>query len=484
MNPTVETAIIGTGFSGICMGIRLRMAESENFVLLEKSDEIGGTWRDNTYPGAACDVKSHLYSFSFEPNPQWSRVFSGQTEILAYLKHCVDKHQLRKHIRFGWKMTGARYDDHNSLWHIQKDNGDTLTCRFLIMGNGALHIPHIPALKGLETFQGPVFHSAEWNHEAELKNKRIAVIGTGASAIQFVPEIAPQARNLFLFQRTAPWIMPKPDGEISAFRKKLFRVFPFLQKLYRSFIYWFNESQVIAFVINRNLMKFPERIALSYLKKKVKDPVLRQKLTPNFTFGCKRVLLTNNYYDALTLPQSEVITEAIHEITPDSVITENGTYPADVLIFGTGFHVSDSFRAFQITGKNGLSLNALWDKGPEAYLGTCVAGFPNLFFMTGPNTGLGHSSMVYMIESQAAFIMDYLKNAQKMQVSGFEVKVEAQQHFNREVDKKMEATVWKSGCNSWYLAASGRNVTLWPGFTFSFRRKTRKMNLNDFEVVK
>lgn len=475
--------IVGSGFSGICMGIRLKEAGIHNFIIVEKAHDIGGTWRDNTYPGAACDVKSHLYSFSFEPNPNWSRVFSGQQEILNYLKHCVEKYKLQAHLKFNWELKKANYNDEQANWQIINTNGETLTASILIMGNGALHIAKLPDIKGIENFKGTLFHSSHWNHEYDLSNKTVAVIGTGASAIQFVPEIVPLVKQLYLFQRTAPWILPKPDGEIGNFRKKIYQYFPFTQNLYRQFIYWVNEAQVLGFVVNKDIMNWAAKVSLYHLKKTVKDETLRKKLTPNFHFGCKRVLLTNNYYQSLTKQNVSVVTDAIKSVEENNISTEKEVFKnIDCVICGTGFNVTNAFEKIEFIGSNGVLLNDVWKEGPEAYLGTTISGFPNVFLITGPNTGLGHSSMVYMIESQANYILDAVEILQNENKKSIEVKHKVQEAFNNAIDEKMKQTVWKAGCSSWYLTPKGRNATLWPGFTFQFKKRTLKINIEDYNL--
>ena len=480
----MKIAIVGTGFSGICAAIKLKEAGFDNFVLYEKASEIGGTWRDNTYPGAACDVKSHLYSFSFEPNANWSRVFSGQAEILAYLKRCVEKYQLQRHIVFNWELKSAVYDDDAHAWQISNSEGASAVANFLVLGNGALHIPQLPQIAGIEAFGGTLFHSAQWNHHYDLKGKTVAVIGTGASAIQFVPEIVPKVKQLLLFQRTAPWILPKPDGEISEARQWLYRNFSFVRKLYRNSIYWLNELQAVGFVQYPKLMKAAEKLALLYLKRVVKDEALRKKLTPTFTFGCKRVLLSNNYLQALTQPNVTVITEKINAINENAIVYgNNAEQPVDAIICGTGFYVTNSFKFLIIKGKNGVRINDVWSDTPQAYLGTVVAGFPNLFLLMGPNTGLGHNSMIYMIESQVSYMLEVLKRMRTSAYKSMEVKPEVQDKFVSEVYKQFRHTVWNTGCRSWYLTPSGKNATLWTDFTFKFRKRILKIDWNEYNFI-
>lgn len=478
-----EICIIGTGFSGLCVAIELKKSGNNDFVILEKANDVGGTWRDNIYPGAACDVKSHLYSFSFAPNPNWSEVFSGQKEILIYLKHCVEKYHLDTHIVYQWELATANYMEAEGKWRIKNTLGESYKTQFLIMGNGALHLPSMPDIEGISQFKGAIFHSSNWQYDINLKNKTVAVIGTGASAIQFVPEIAKEVNKLYLFQRTAPWILPKPNPKIGNIRKWLFQKMPFFQKLYRYKIYWMNELFVLGFVFEKSIMKAASLMAKWHLNRQVVNEELKKKLLPNFIFGCKRVLLSNNYYPALMQKNVEVVSEKITRINSHSIQTELRNIEAiDVIICGTGFHVTNSFYKLKITGLNNIEINDLWNNNPTAYLGTVVSGFPNFFVMTGPNTGLGHSSMVFMIESQARYIKDAIYNLKKNNVKSFNIKPEIQEKYNQYIDCKMKNTVWKSGCNSWYLTPSGRNATLWPGFTFQFRHITRKFDFRNYQV--
>ncbi|MFN8276006.1 MAG: NAD(P)/FAD-dependent oxidoreductase [Chitinophagales bacterium] len=482
MEPQIhEVAIVGAGFSGIGLAIKLKREGFTDFVVLEKAHEVGGTWRENTYPGAACDVKSHLYSFSFEPNNNWTRVFSGQKEILDYLVACVDRNNLRPQIRFGWEVNQMVFDEKRQCWIITGANRTIIEARHLVLATGPLHIPNWPNIKGLAQFAGEKFHSSQWNHHYSLKGKRIAVIGTGASAIQFVPEIQPLANQLFLFQRTAPWVIPKADGTISGWRKKLYERIPLVRQAYRNSIYWVNEIQVLGFTSQRFWLRLAEKLVANHLRRHIKDEALLRKVTPIYAMGCKRILLSNNYYPALQKPNVEVVTNAIKEITPYSVVIEDGReVPVDVIICGTGFHVTDSFQFADIKGRGGRSLTEVWQNGAEAYLGTMVHGFPNMYFMIGPNTGLGHNSMVYMIESQITLILDSIHKLRAKQARALEVRLEVQEAFNRDLDKKAEGTVWNSGCMSWYLNAQGRSAAIWPDFTFRFKKLTNNANESDY----
>lgn len=478
--------IIGTGFAGLGMAIALKQAGVEHFTVLERAQSVGGTWRDNNYPGCACDVQSHLYSFSFEQNPEWTRMFARQPEIRAYLEGVATKHALLSHIRFGADVISARYDEAAQHWTVATRDGRSFTARVVISGMGGLSTPAYPDVPGLDRFKGKRFHSAEWDHGYDLQGKRVAVIGTGASAIQFVPQIQPQVAQLDLYQRTPPWIMPKPDRRIGELERGLYRRLPGLQNLYRQLRYWTLESRVLGFVINPKIMKLAEGAARRHLKRQVKDPQLRAQLTPDFTFGCKRVLISDDYYPALTQPNVDVISTGIREVREHSVITTDGIErPVDCIIFGTGFKAQDPLPRGAIFGRGGMDVLDAWKDGAEAFKGTSIAGFPNLFLIVGPNTGLGHSSMVYMIESQVAYIADAIRQMREQGVAAVEVKPQRQADYNARLQRKLKRAIWSSGgCKSWYLDASGKNTTLWPGFTFKFRQETARFEMSDYRTEK
>lgn len=478
-------AIIGSGFSGICMGIHLKKAGITDFLIFERASEIGGTWRDNTYPGVACDVSSHMYSFSFEPNPNWSRMFSPQAEILQYLKDCVKKYELSDYIKFNTNISSAEFDVKNSQWRIYKQSGESIIADALVNGMGPLNRAVTPHIKGIESFSGKAFHSSEWDHSFDLTGKRVAVIGTGASAIQIVPNIVKKVKQLYLFQRTAPWVLPKPDRNMSKIEKKLFMYLPFTQKLYRYFIYWVLEASALGLVVNPKLTKLLEMVSLRFLKKSIPDEQLREKLTPKYKLGCKRILLSNDYYTALTLPQSQVITEGIDRVEGNSIITKDGKRnEIDAIVYGTGFNAADYPKEFVVKGMNGKILAEEWKHGPEAYLGTNVKYFPNLFFLIGPNTGLGNNSMIFMIEAQVNYIVQCIKSLRENGYKYLDVKEGTQENYNKELQKKLKNTIWNTGCASWYQTAEGKNTSIWPGFTFQYWKRMKNLNREDFKWVK
>ncbi|MUL42218.1 NAD(P)/FAD-dependent oxidoreductase [Streptomonospora sp. PA3] len=467
------------------MAVRLKQAGLDDIVLLERAEDVGGTWRDNTYPGAACDVPSHLYSFSFAPNPDWSRSFSPQPEIWDYLRRVAKDYDVVRHVRFGHEVTEARWEPEGNRWRV-RTTGGTVTAQFLVSACGPLADPSYPDIPGLDSFEGAVFHSADWDHGHDLAGRRVGVVGTGASAIQFIPEIQPAVSELRVFQRTPPWVIPRHDRDITALERRLFNAVPAAQRLARTCIYWGRENYVIGFAKNPRLLKLVEKLALANLRHGVKDPELRRKLVPDYTIGCKRILLSNDYYPALDAPNTDVVTDPIAEIRADAVITRDGTrHEVDTLIFGTGFHVTDSPIAQRIRNAEGVLLADRWDRGRrmQALRGTTVAGYPNLFVLAGPNTGLGHTSQLFMLEAQIAYTMAALRYAHDHGADRLEPRAEAEEAYTRWVQDKMLGTVWVSGgCDSWYLNDQGRNTTLWPGFTWDYKLRTSRFDARNYRL--
>jgi cation diffusion facilitator CzcD-associated flavoprotein CzcO len=471
----IPIAIVGTGFSGLGMAIRLKQHGIDDFVLFERAHEVGGTWRDNSYPGCACDVESHLYSFSFAPNPSWTRMFSPQAEIWDYLRDCVERFGIRARIRFGHEVREATWDDTRKRWRLVTSQG-TFTAEVLISATGALSEPKTPKLEGIDRFQGKIMHSARWDHDYDLTGRRVAVIGTGASAIQFVPEIQPRVGRLYVFQRTAPWVVPRVDRRLADWERRLLKAFPLLQRLRRLRIYLFRELLGFAFRRPR-IMSSLRKVALRHLARAIRDPKLCAALTPGYTIGCKRILLSNDYYPSLTRENIELVTDVIREVRARSIVTADGKErEVDALLFGTGFQVTEMPCGRFIRGKDGLPLADVWRGSPRAFLGTTVTGFPNLFLLMGPNTGLGHSSVVLMLESQIAHVLGAVRFMRKNAVAALEPRPEAQARFNAEVDEQMRGTVWTSGCSSWYLDRTGRNSTLWPRSVGAFRRRVGRFH--------
>jgi cation diffusion facilitator CzcD-associated flavoprotein CzcO len=478
--------IVGAGFAGIGMGIRLKQAGIEDFTILERADRLGGTWRDNTYPGIACDVPSHLYSYSFEPNPNWSRLFAPQEEILAYLERCADKYGVRQHIRFGTEVVAASFDEQTGLWTVKTGDGSTLVARVVVSGAGhALSKPVFPDIPGRETFRGETMHSGRWDHGYSLKGKTVAVVGTGASAIQIIPSIADDVGRMYVFQRTAAWVEPKPDRVTTDAEKRRFRDKPYLQKLARGVIYLVLEATAVGYVIEPRLNRIREIRSLRYLRKSVPDPVLREKLTPRFRLGCKRILISNDYYRVLQQENVELVTDGIAEVRPGSILTRDGKERVvDAIIYATGYETAEAKPPFRIFGRGGRDLHDAWRGGISAYAGTAVTGYPNLFLILGPNVGLGHSSMIYMMESQFPYVLDAIRTMRERRLRYVDVRSGVEDRYNERIQARLAKTVWSAGgCVSWYLTHSGKNTVSWPGFTFEFRRQMRRFDADSYDLV-
>ncbi len=478
-----DIAIIGAGFGGLGAAIQLKRSGRHDFVVFEQADDLGGTWRDNSYPGCACDVPSHLYSYSFALNPDWSDTFSGQAEIWDYLRGCAERFGIRPHLRLGCGVDKAVWDEACARWRLTTPAGEHLA-RVLVVATGPLSELSIPDIPGLDTFTGTVFHSARWDHEHDLTGRRVAVIGTGASAVQFVPEIQPVVERLTLFQRTPAWVIPRRSRRITGAERAVYRHVPGVQRLSRSLIYWGREAFGYGFLhpgVNRLL----QRAAEAHLRRQVRDPGLRKKVTPRFVMGCKRILISNEYFPALSQPNVAVVTEPVTEIRPDGVVTADGsTYEVDTIVLGTGFNVTDKSVMRHVTGRDGRTLGEVWSPTMRAYLGTTVAGFPNLFVLLGPNTGLGHTSVVLMIESQLRHLLDALAHQHRHGFVAMEPTEDAQRRWNRMVEQRMVGTVWATGgCVSWYLDATGHNSTLWPGYATGFRLRLGRFRPGDYAVT-
>ncbi|HWJ93832.1 MAG TPA: NAD(P)/FAD-dependent oxidoreductase, partial [Telluria sp.] len=462
--------IVGAGFAGIGMAVALKKQGLDNIAILERSDDVGGVWRDNSYPGAACDVPSHLYSFSFEPNPRWTRVFATQPEIHDYLRHCAQKYDLLRHVRFGAEVAQAAYDERYALWRVTLKDGARLSASILITATGQLSLPALPRIDGVGSFNGPAFHSAQWDHSVDLAGKRVAVIGTGASAIQFVPAIAGRVGKLTVFQRSPAYILPRPDRPYSPLERAMFRALPWTTKLYRAGIYLKYESRAIAFTRFRGLMALAVGLPFRrLLKRQMSDVALRVRLTPDYPIGCKRILLSSDYLPAISRDNVQLVTDAVRRITPTGVETADGTlHQVDAIVYGTGFAATEFLAPMRITGRDGVELNDAWKGGANAYLGLTVPGFPNFFMLYGPNTNLGHNSIVYMLESQVAHVMRCIAAMRDLRAETIEVDSLRHQRFNTSVQRRLTQTVW-NGCRSWYVDAAGHNSTNWPGFTLTYR---------------
>ena len=480
----MNVAIIGAGFGGIGLAIALRRAGYDDITIYERSDGVGGTWRANTYPGAACDVPSHLYSFSFEPNPNWSRAYADQHEILAYLERCVDKYDLRRHLRLRAEVASARFDVAHSQWNVELASGERRAFTILVSACGQLNRPAYPVIVGSDAFLGPQFHSSGWDHSVSLAGKRVAVVGTGASAIQFVPEIARCVEHLDLYQRTPPYVIARADVGYPRWMRGAFAAFPRLQRISRAVQYVAHEARALGFTRFLWAMELPRRGALRHMRRTVTDVALHAKLEPDYPLGCKRILISNDYYPALSRANVTLVTERIERITAHGLRTADGTErTADVIIYGTGFHATDFLVPMRITGPDGVDLQTAWREGAEAFLGISVAGFPNFFLLYGPNTNLGHNSIVYMLESQIRYVLSCVE-ALARGARALDVRADVQAAFNARLQRRMRQTVWSRGCTSWYQTAGGKHTNNWPGFTFAYRRATRRVALQNYHVLR
>ncbi|UUV36190.1 NAD(P)/FAD-dependent oxidoreductase [Amycolatopsis roodepoortensis] len=475
--------IVGTGFGGVGTAIELKRAGFDDFTILESADEPGGVWRENTYPGAGCDIPSPLYSFSYEPNPDWPKRFSLQPDIHAYLKRVVRRYGLEPHIRFGTRVTAAAFDEERGLWRVETAGGETFEANVFVPAVGQLSRPVQPDIPGQETFEGASFHSAHWDHDVDLRGKKVAVIGTGASAIQFVPELQRQAGELTVFQRTAPYIMAKRDTSYRRWQQRLFRHLPATQLLGRLRIFLLAEYATYAMTRHPLLAKVFELRTAQLRRRHIKDRALREKLTPDYPLGCKRILFTNEYLPALAQHNVAVETRHISAITPSGVLTEDGVeHEADVIVYGTGFAATDFLGEIEIEGLDGRALSDAWKGGARAYLGMTVPGFPNLFCVYGPNTNLGAGSIIYMIERQARYIRQAVEHLAKPEVSYMDVVPEVEQAYDEEIQRRLGRSVWTS-CASWYRQENGRVSTNWPGLVTEYDRRTKKLDLGDYRTA-
>jgi len=479
-----RVAIIGTGFSGLCLGHHLKERGIESFTLFEKADAIGGTWRENTYPGAECDIPSALYSFSFERNPRWTHKWSEQPEILRYMNHCCDKFGLRPHIKFNMEVTNLTFDEGAGLWHLATADGTTEEFDIVISAVGQLHKPRIPAIDGADSFAGKMFHSARWDHDYDLTGKTVSVIGNAASALQFIPEIAPQVKTLNVFQRSANWVVPKEDREYNAFEKWLGSKIPVTTKFYR-FLIWLRGEGMVYPLMKKDAPKWlresARKQAVEFIEENIRDAELRVKLIPDYPIGAKRILFSDNYYQALDRDNVNLVTDAIARITETGVETRDGTaYPSDAIIYGTGFVSTDFLTPMHVKGRDGKVLNELWqDKGAEAYLGITHAGFPNFFMMYGPNTNLGHNSIILMIEAQTRYVMSCIDALDSRHAKWLDLKADAQKAYNEWIDERMKDMIWTSVADSWYLR-QGRVTNNWVGRTTEYIKRTRAVEPENY----
>lgn len=476
--PTI--AIIGAGLSGMCMAIKLKEAGIHSFTLYEKAENVGGTWRDNTYPGVACDVPSHLYSYSFEPKLDWTKTYSAGAEIQGYCEDVAQKHDLLKQTRFGKELIGSNYRDGG--WDLTFSDGTTVRSNFLVSGIGGLHVPSYPAIEGRDTFAGTSFHSANWDHSHDLKGKRVAVVGSAASALQLIPEIVGKVASLDMYQRTPNWVMPRADVSYSDKRKAWFKRIPLLAKLHRLAIYIAHESRIPLF---RGSAFFGNRAAaagLKHLETQVSDPALRAKLTPDYPVGCKRILASDSYYPALQQGHVSVITDGISKITADGIETRDGTVrPVDTIIYATGFKPFTMLDGQEINGVGGLAMRDYLKDGIRAHRTVMVPGFPNYFMLMGPNSGLGHNSIILIIEAQTKYIIDCIKETMRRGAQTIDAKESVSEAYNEALQEQLKDTVWHGHCKSWYQDERGRIFTLWPKGTINFKRALKKLKTEEYQ---
>ncbi|AYF74223.1 NAD(P)/FAD-dependent oxidoreductase [Nocardia yunnanensis] len=480
----LDVAIIGAGFAGIGAAIRLRQKGIGDFAIFERGDRVGGTWRDNTYPGAACDIPSRLYSYSFAPNPDWSRTYSGSAEILGYIDSMVAEFGIAPYLRFGHTVTGLVFDEDAGLWTLSFAGGRRkVRARTVILASGPLSNAGFPDLPGIDSYEGHKIHSARWDHDYDFTGKKVAVVGTGASAVQIIPELVKQAASVKVFQRTPGWVLPRVDRRTHGLTKQLYRQLPVTQSLAREAWFWGHESVALGVVWNTPLTRVVERVALMHLRAQVRDPWLRRQLTPDFRAGCKRLLMSSDYYPALQRENCKLVTWPIAELSPHGIRTAEGIeHRFDCIVFATGFEVSKQGAPIPVTGRDGRSLADEWRGGAYAFKSVTVAGYPNLFLTFGPNSGPGHNSALVYMEAQIEYLTDAIKIVLERGLRTFEPRQDRQDRYNRRIQRRLNATTWNSGCRSWYLTEDGFNATMYPGFGTQFARQLATVDLADFQL--
>lgn len=484
MKTAFDVLIIGSGFSGMCAAIKLKEAGVSNFQILERDEKPGGTWWRNSYPGAAVDVQSMLYSFSFEPW-NWSRLFAKRDEIYQYTEYVYSKHKLHENTRCQAKVTKATFDEEGGVWNVELNGVEVLTARTLITASGGLSQPSVPNFPGKDRFQGRQFHTSRWDNSHDHSGKRIAVIGTGASGIQVIPEVAKSAAAVYVLQRTPHWIMPRPDRELKAWERRVL-AHGIINKMFRLFTYLELEFRVLAFSFFPALLEvIAKPKALKNIRKNVRDPQLQEKLIPDFRIGCKRILLSSEYYPSLNRDNVELVTDPLHCINESGIKLESGRQlDVDLIVYATGFHGSENNIPYPVIGREGASLKEAWEDGAHAYLGTLVPRFPNFFMMMGPNTGTGHTSVIYFIESHVKLIVQAIQQLLKNDWKWVDIRADVEQQYNEKIQRRLKKTVWMTGgCHSWYLTKSGKNTTLFPTFSFDFRRYVSRFNEKEFEIA-
>lgn len=480
---TLDALIVGAGMSGLLAAIRLKRAGFGKLLIVERSEGLGGTWWSNRYPGCACDIPSHFYSYSFAPNPDWTRAYPQQSEILTYFNRVADRYGLRPHIRFGAEVASAAFDEEAGCWTVVMADGSAKRARILILATGQLSRPAIPRIEGVELFEGAAFHSAEWDADVDIKGKRVAVIGNGPSAAQIVPAIAPDVARLVVFQRTPNWFYPRGDRPYGAIERFLFRYLPGYARMHRAFIYLHRESLYPGFKQGSIAARYLDRLVRRRLAQQIRDPTLRARLTPDYPPGCKRIIVSDDFLPTLERENVTVETDAIARFTPSGIVTEAGTaHEVDVIVYGTGFRSTEFVAPIEVTGAGGMRLRERWADGAEAYCGTTVAGFPNMFILYGPNTNLGHNSIIFMVEQQVDHMMRLVKTLFRRRLRSIAVRSSVMASYNRSLQAELGSSVWKTGCRNWYMTERGKITNNWPHSTFAWRKRMRRIDLEDFEL--
>ncbi|WP_071287572.1 flavin-containing monooxygenase [Mycolicibacterium llatzerense] len=481
---TISTAIIGAGFAGIGAAIRLKDQGITDFEIFERGTRVGGTWRDNTYPGAACDIPSRLYSYSFAPNPDWSHTYSASDEILGYIDSMVESSGIAPHIRFGHNVTGVEFDEVAGEWTVNFEGREPVRARTVIVASGPLANASFPKIDGIETYEGHKIHSARWDHDYDFTGKKVAVVGTGASGVQIVPELVKVAKLVKVFQRTPGWVIPRVNGSTSGWMKRIYKDVPFAEKIARSAWFWGHESVALGVVWDSPFTRVVEALSLANLRMQVKDPWLRRQLTPDFSAGCKRLLMTRDYYPALQADNCKLVTWPISRLSPKGIRTVEGIeHQFDAIVFATGFEVSKQGTPFPVVGIDGRELSAEWSRGAYAYRSVAVSGYPNLYFTFGPNSGPGHSSALVYMEAQIDYIVEAISKLLQFGWKSLDVRPEVQARYNEDIQQRLQSTTWNSGCQSWYLTDDGFNATMFPGFATQYVNQLKAVNLHDFKIT-
>ncbi len=476
-----RVVVVGAGAAGLCMAARMAQEGIRDFLVLDKSDGVGGTWRDNTYPDSACDVPSHLYSFSFAPNPGWSRKWAKQPEILSYFESMVDRFSLTHHLRLNTEVSSLTWSEDRSSWSILTTSGDEIEAQVVVNGLGQLSVPNIPDIGGLSGFTGEMFHSARWNHDHDLRGERVAVIGIGASAIQFVPPVAEQAEQLTLFQRSANYVGPKADREFKDWELTAFARIPGVREAYRQWTYWRLEARFAVMRRGSAIGKYYQKKFRKELEVLVDEDLPLDALAPDYQPGCKRILLSNDWYPALKRPNVSVVTDPVDHVDANHIVTADGSrFEADTLILGTGFKSTDFLTPMVVTGRDGADLNKVWADGAVAYMSLAVTGFPNMFLLYGPNSNLGHNSILFMIEQQVGYVLAALEQLAERECDSLEVSESAMRRWDEEMVRRSADTVWATGCDSWYKTDSGRITNNWIGHTTEYRKRLNNPRWSDW----